>query len=172
MSDCTPVLGTAQVPVHNSEGELVYGRALLDSGSHLNFISHTFASNLGINRVATSRAVRTVGTAQPYATRASVVFTLALADGSRLKVCAHILPQVTGVLPPQKIVFNTSLSPIRGDLADSKFNQPGEIDLLIGCEIYEELMLGEKKKYDKLTATDSSARLGHHRHRSSSYIRK
>ena len=154
----TPVLGTAQVPVLNNEGKIVYGRALMDSGSHLNFVTTSFASQLGLNCVASTCAVQTVGTAQPYATRASVLFTLALADGSRLKVCAHILPQVTGVLPPQKIVFNKSLSPIRGDLADSKFNQPGEIDILIGCEIYEELMLGEKKKYDKLTATDS--RLG------------
>ena len=156
--DYTPLLGTAQVPVLNHEGELVYGRALLDSGSHLNFITNKFASTLGLTKMATKCTVHTIGAVQPSATVGSVSFLLATPDGDRLPVRAHILTKVTGVLPQHKLDISRDFSPKWDNLADSEFDKPGEIDLLIGCEIYEELMLGEKRKYGTLTAT--SSRLG------------
>ena len=151
----TPLLGTAMVPVLNKEGDIIYGRALLDSGSQINFISDKFASELGLTKKAATCAIHTIGAVQPSATVGSVRSTLALPDGDRLPIRAHILSMVLGVLPTQTIDIVQDFSPTWDDLADSDFDKPGEIDLLIGCEIYEELMLGEKRKYGKLTATSS-----------------
>ena len=158
----TPLLGTAMVPVLNSEGDIIYGRALLDSGSQLNFITDKFASELGLTKMATTCTIHTIAAVQPSATVGSVRCTLALLpDGDRLPVRAHILSKVTGILPMQTIDIVQDFSPKWDDLADSEFDKPGDIDLLIGCEIYEELMLGEKRKYGKLTATSSRSWLGH-----------
>ena len=94
----------------------------------------------------------------PSTTVGLVRFVIAISVGDHLHVTAHVLTEVTESLPTQAIVLTHDFSPHRSTLADSTFDQPGEIDLLIGCEIYEELMLGGKKKFGKITATRS--RLG------------
>ena len=153
-----PLLGTATVPVLNSEGMITCGRALLDSGSQINLVTDKFASKLGLRRKARTGTVSTIGVVLPSVTIGTVRFVIATSGGDRLYVTAHILTEVTESLPTQAIVLTSDFSQHRSTLADSTFDQPGEIDLLIGCEIYEELMLGGKKKFGKITATRS--RLG------------
>ena len=154
----TPLLGTATTPVRSAQGEIVHGRALLDSGSHLNFITDLFATRLGFAKTASKCTVHTIGAVQPSATVGSVTFSIVTPDGHHLPITAHILTKVTGILPMNRIITPHDFSPQRINLADTKFHVPGKVDLLLGCEIYEELMLGEKIKVGKLTAT--SSRLG------------
>ena len=153
-----PLLGTATVPVLNSEGMITCGRALLDSGSQINLVTEKFASKLGLRRKARTSTVSTIGVVLPSTTIGSVRFVIAISDNDHLYVRAHILTEVTESLPTQAIDLTHDFSPHRSTLADSTFDQPGEIDLLIGCEIYEKLMLGGKMKFGTLTATRS--RLG------------
>ena len=83
--------------------------------------------------------------------------TVQLDDGERISLYAQVLKQVTGILPsiPIKISDQTKITEQRDKLADKRFNSPGEIDLLIGVELYEQLMLNEKQRIGKLTLTDS-----------------
>ena len=152
----TSLLGTARLPILNKEGDIVYGRALLDSGSQLNFVTDKFASKCGLEKQDSKCTIHTIGAVHPSATVGSVNFELSLPNGNRLPVFAHVLTRVTGVLPSQKIdVSQDDYSLDWEDLADSSFTEPGEIDLLIGVEVYEQLMLGIKKRIGTLTATKS-----------------
>ena len=150
-----PLLGTAQVPIRDINGEVKYGRALLDSGSQLNFITTRFAKSLGLPRLDSKCTVHTIGAVHPSATVGSVRLVIELPEGDTVPMHAHILTTVTGVLPSQHIDISEVLSPKWPNLADDNFDKPGEIDLLVGVEVYEQLMMADKKQLGTLTATRS-----------------
>ena len=150
-----PLLGTAMVPFLNSVGATVKGRALLDSGSQLNFVTERFVKKLGLIAEHSDFVVHTIGSQKPQQTLGGVSMEVNLEDGERLAVHAQVLKEVTGTLPsiPIDIKGHTELE--QSGLADKKFNLPGEIDLLIGVELYEQLILQEKKRVGQLTLTKS-----------------
>ena len=143
--ETTPLLGTALIPILDNTGEIQYGRALLDSGSQLNFITDRFAKKLGLPRLDTKCTVHTIGAVLPSSTVGSVRFQIQYPQGDQTPVLAHVLTKVTGVLPSQRIQVPADFSPQWSDLADDRFNKPGEIDLLVGVEVYEALMMDGKR---------------------------
>ena len=157
-AETAPLLGTALVPIRDSSGELRYGRALLDSGSQLNFITDKFAKTLGLQKLDSKCTVHTIGAVLPSATIGSIRFDIEFPERDHVPVLAHILSKVTGVLPSQRLRLPEDFGPQLSDLADPDFYIPGEIDLLIGVEVYEELMMDQKRRQGRLTMTRS--RLG------------
>ena len=139
-----------------SKDNVQYGRALLDSGSQLNFVSKKFVSQCGLKVQPSSCTIFTIGAEHASVTLGSVCFQVAMPGGDRQPVFAQILTKVANVMPAQPIDI-TQADPrhIQGDLADPTFTQPGEIDLLIGVEVYEQVMIGVKFRMGMLTATSS-----------------
>ena len=138
-----------------SAGEVRYGRALLDSGSQLNFITDKFARKLGLPRLDTKCTVHTIGAVLPSSTIGSVRLLIRYPENDETPFLAHVLSKVTGVLPSQRIQVPADFSPQWSDLADKDFNKPGEIDLLVGVEVYDALMMEGKRAEGSLTATRS-----------------
>ena len=79
-------------------------------------------------------------------------------EGDTAPFLAHVLSRVTGVLPAQRIQVPNDFSPQESNLADTHFYKPGVVDLLVGVEVYEALMLEGKRPQGSLMTTRS--RLG------------
>ncbi|XP_052892561.1 uncharacterized protein LOC128300513 [Anopheles moucheti] len=133
-------LSTVQVLISNSWGVEVPVRALLDQGSQCNFISEAVAQQLRLKKRRVQRPLSGVGAA------VFNVETLVSVDvksrNSSYAACLEclVLPKVTARFPAQYIDIKWWKIPEDLPLADPGFNQPEKIDLLIGAEIFGELL--------------------------------
>ena len=114
---------------------------MLDSGSSASFISEHLAQSLHLPR--TSQNTRISGVAgfvrnstQPIT---SFIVSLTLSPARKLVVSAVIVPRVTCDLPLHPIPFDDKWTGLQ--LADPEFGQPGKIDLLLGVEVFAEVVL-------------------------------
>uniref|UniRef100_A0A182W6B1 DUF1758 domain-containing protein n=1 Tax=Anopheles minimus TaxID=112268 RepID=A0A182W6B1_9DIPT len=133
-------LSTVQVLISNSWGDEVPVRALLDQGSQCNFISETVAQQLRLKKRRVHRPLSGVGAAVfNVETLVSVGIKSRI---SSFKACLEclVLPKVTARFPAQYIDVKGWKIPKDLQLADPGFNQPEKIDLLIGAEIFGELL--------------------------------
>ena len=138
------LLMTCRVRVEAQDGSTMEARAMLDSGSSASFISEHLAQSLRLPR--TSQNTRISGVAgfvrnstQPIT---SFIVSSTLAPARKLVVSAVIVPRVTCDLPLHPIPFDDKWSHIAGlQLADPEFGQPGRIDLLLGVEVFAEVVL-------------------------------
>ncbi|XP_058827840.1 uncharacterized protein LOC131687763 [Topomyia yanbarensis] len=132
------VLSTAQVLVTGKGNSVVKCRALLDSGSDSNIISEKLAEKLQLRMVLVDfliSGLNNIETRVKYqlATKfrsCTNSFTSAMLD-------FLVVPRVTSNLPVAEI--DAQLWPIPSGLrfADPKFHSPGEIDMIIGNEVYQ-----------------------------------
>lgn len=51
-----------------------------------------------------------------------------------------LLPRITGEMPPRSVSISNWKVPENFPLADPSFNQPAAIDMLIGAELYVNLL--------------------------------
>ena len=65
---------------------------------------------------------------------------------SRIDVQAFILPQISSSVPKMSIDSTIFGNPDVSPLADPKFKESKEIDILLGIDVYEDIMLEEKVK--------------------------
>uniref|UniRef100_A0A8D8SX50 Peptidase aspartic putative domain-containing protein n=2 Tax=Cacopsylla melanoneura TaxID=428564 RepID=A0A8D8SX50_9HEMI len=129
------VLPTVVVHVKTSDGESIPVRALLDSGSEVNFISTSVFDRLGLDKKKSIQSFSGIGDQT-----SSADFTVQCLIHSRLSSYNTeaefiILDKVTQTMPssplqwdPDLLTFSESL------LADPYFYQPHSIDMLLGCE--------------------------------------
>lgn len=142
------ILATALANVTNSEGHKIQFRAILDSGSQVCLITKECASRLNINVVKGSLSIAGIGSVTAK-TGAMITTTLT----SRFNefesfINFHIIDSITNSLPTHYININPLKIPhtISSCLADPYFNKPASVDILLGAEIFFELLLGESFK--------------------------
>ncbi|KAJ8975728.1 hypothetical protein NQ317_004192 [Molorchus minor] len=130
------LLSTAYVNVLDKKGKVVTVRALLDSGAQSNFISRDLCLKLGIS---TERANLTV-TGLNQSISSIELKCKVLISFAYCYIHCFVLPQITGILPNVKININNIAIPSNIKLADPTFAEPGKIDLLIGAELFWQLI--------------------------------
>ncbi|XP_075217790.1 uncharacterized protein LOC142322596 [Lycorma delicatula] len=129
------VLATAIVLVADSQGNYYLGRALLDSGSQLNFISQSFAAALGIQQVKTSTSIIGIGNSNTSA-KYSVRTTIESRFGNfEEELELLVLKRIAHDLPTSSIHKEFNI-PNEVNLADKHFYKSRGIDLLIGASIF------------------------------------
>lgn len=141
----TSLLATALLPVRGESGQCTLLRALVDQGSQATFISERAAQLMKIKRSPVNGTITGVGS-----TKTKISHMVQLELGSRydekfkLKVQAYIMTtRLTTQLPTNSIPVD-NWSHIEGiPLADPSFNQPGKIDMLLGVEVYAQIMKSE-----------------------------
>ena len=138
------LLMTCVVAVRAPDGSTVEARALLDSGSSASFISERVAQSLQLSRhrhnIFISRVACLSSTSPIHAvTNFSVLPTY---DQSKVfNVVAIIVPRVTCDLPLCSFSSATDWSHIEGStLADPQFTTKSRIDILLGVEIFSQIL--------------------------------
>ena len=134
------LLMTCQVLVHSLDGATLKARALLDSASSTSFISERLAQALRLPK--SSRSIRISGIAglshrSPLHSTVSFDVSPTSCKDDKINVSAVAVPRVTSDLPLQPIPLNATWSHLSGlPLADPDFGRPGRIDVLLGVDVY------------------------------------
>ncbi|XP_062542430.1 uncharacterized protein LOC134210395 [Armigeres subalbatus] len=154
-------LSTAQVLVAGRGNTIVKCRALLDSGSDSNIITEKLASKLQLKMIAVDFPISGLNSME---TR--VKYQLE----TRLQSCVNsfatspldflVVPRVTSSLPVLEI--DTRYWPIPSGLrfADPLFSSPGEIDMIIGNELFFDIVKNGRLKLGIDNVTLAETELG------------
>ena len=145
------LLPTAMVPIHNKSGETVHLRALLDSGSQVSFITEAKAKALRLKVQKTPSTIITLGASSSQKTCGVLPATIA---GS-IDVNFHVIPKITGSLPNAIVDISQMRHVDHLKLADPNFSVPGKIDMLLGADIIEDLMLDNRIRDNGLILRES-----------------
>ena len=132
------LLATALVFVQSSTGTLIKLRALLDQGAQTSFISSKAAYKLGLELKPSNVSVTGIGSSSAgrIQSQVKIVVQSCYASNFKFTTNALVLKKITGMLP-SKCVSSANWLHIRQlQLADPNYNQPGEIDLLLGANVY------------------------------------
>ncbi|XP_071056121.1 uncharacterized protein [Onthophagus taurus] len=134
------ILATAQVHIKDATGKWCEARALLDSGSQSNFMTmklveklqlHTYNLNVPVTGISQCNLNVKYGTN----TKIKSIYNSYTIDLSFL-----VIRDITDNLPNVPINIKELEIPRHIRLADPKFHQPGEIDILIGAGLFAELL--------------------------------
>lgn len=136
------LLATAQLLLINKTGRSMKIRALLDQGSEVTLISERAVQTLKLPRSRWSVPLIGVGEQSPNRTRGIASFKItSMYDRSEtFDISAHILPRVTSVIPSTPVTMR-SWPHFEGlALADPQFGSPSSVDLLIGADLYPQII--------------------------------
>lgn len=143
----TPFLGvllsTALVEIRDRYGIYHQCKALLDSGSQISIISKNCYRRLNLEKFRPSYSVKGLGQTVPIRNAGAVTLHLKpVGQECPVFLCdALILPTICDQLPssPLNIPAWPHLNGLK--LADPDFHCPREIDILLGADIYPQLLL-------------------------------
>ncbi|XP_046487903.1 uncharacterized protein [Neodiprion pinetum] len=137
------LLATVQLIASNPEtGERIIASALIDQGSESLFVTESLAQQLRLRRHQATIPIIGVGAHQSAVTRG--IATLQLQSRAHTsfscQVEALVLPRLTSYLPSFRLLVE-DWPHLRGlNLADPSFAHPSQIDVILGADIYSNII--------------------------------
>ncbi|XP_068149477.1 uncharacterized protein [Drosophila tropicalis] len=131
--------------VESIDGYPLQFRAFLDQGSQVSFISENAAQQLRLRRKQAHITI--TGLADTKITDAAAEVELVIRSiynpHAKYKLLASVIPLVSKRMPIKRLPFE-EWTHLKGlPLADPNFFSPQGVDILLGNDVYDELMLGE-----------------------------
>lgn len=136
------LLATAQIIVLSPDGNSTRARALLDQGSEISLITERLTQRLKLPRLRLSVTFVGLGAQSSNKSKGFVHFVIKPYFPSDFEntMSAHVLSSLTTSLPSSDISAK-SWSHLEGlQLADPRFMSPGDIDIIIGADIYGQII--------------------------------
>nr|XP_034830105.1 uncharacterized protein LOC117987255 [Maniola hyperantus] len=136
------LLATAIVKADASNGNSQMIRVLLDQGSTSSFITEATVQLLGLKKVPARSEVMGLGGNQSACSQNMVQLTIhSIHDPTfTIQIKAHILKTITSLLPSEKISSKKWIEIKDVFLADPEFHTPNKIDVLLGAEVYAQVI--------------------------------
>lgn len=151
------LLATAMVKVKDKDGRKHTLRALVDQGSQASFITTSAAQRLGLKRLKVCSTITGVDPDVAMTSKEMVEFELfsTHTENAVTQVKAHVLKSLASILPRDevRISFGSEINKLQ--LADPTFTTPSGIDLLLGAEVYAQILLDGIKRFGKIIAQRS-----------------
>ncbi|XP_076385707.1 uncharacterized protein LOC105663446 [Megachile rotundata] len=134
------MLATATVHIKDHDGIKHDCRVLLDSGSQSHFISEKLANKLQLNRDKIN--IRVSGNSKlakniEYQAHTHIVSRF---NGFTKSISCLVLPTITENIPNRPVDLSLLEIPSNKFLADPQFNVPREVDMIIGGDLFWDLM--------------------------------
>nr|XP_049466974.1 uncharacterized protein LOC125908321 [Anopheles coluzzii] len=136
-------LATANIQIKDDYGNTHEARALLDSGSMSNFIAEEFARKLLTSRKRVNVAVSGIGNAVQQIMGSIVATVQSKTQPFATEMTFLVLDTPSANIPTSPTDVSSWKMPDVA-LADSTFNSPGQIDIVIGGDTFWELHTGRK----------------------------
>jgi len=138
---CCTLLAIAQIIVTSFNSHTAKVRALIDQGSEVSLITKRIVQQLNIIRHHSSISLVGIGAQASNKIRGMVNFALKPHFDSlfKINVTAYVLNRLTTSIPSIQI---HNAWPYLNDLqlADPQFNSPGKIEIILGADIYSQII--------------------------------
>uniref|UniRef100_V5I888 Uncharacterized protein n=1 Tax=Anoplophora glabripennis TaxID=217634 RepID=V5I888_ANOGL len=134
------LLTSAMINICNNDGNYVQCRALLDNGSQSNFITKNLVTKLRLSKYKINIPVTGIGQVFTNVAERTKTTIRSLHNAYEKELSFLIINQITDDLPAESIERLNFEIPENITLADPNFNNSGEIDVLLGAEIFWELL--------------------------------
>lgn len=137
------LLATAVVEARSREREAQHLlRALIDQGSQASFITSAAVQLLGLKRTSVKGLISGLGGKQNIVSKSTVQVTIASRFDSEcvLRVTAYVLDNLTTYLPAGRVSIASWPELQEINLADPEYHTPNKIDMLLGAEVYAQII--------------------------------
>lgn len=141
------MLATAIVLINDISGVPKRCRALLDSGSQINFITDACAQSLKLSRTSCHLPIVGINSRRSMAQKLEPVLMSSRFKNFSTLIDLYVLPSISNTLPLKLDHFKIP-EIVKGQLADPNCRVPGDIQLLLGAEVFYTLFSGEKFEID------------------------
>lgn len=136
----TVLLQTAVVKVSDSTGHFVWARALLDPASQLSLMTEQLSQKLKLKRVKANQEIGGVGNTTVVSSYIVEARIHSHCTDFFADVSFNVLSGITRELPARALCTEDWNLPTDIVFADPSFYQPGPIDMILGIEVYYELI--------------------------------
>lgn len=133
-------LSTAVVVIKNQHGDQTLCRMLLDSGSQSNFISEELCQRLKLKRENVHIPLCGINETQSSVKNMVNATIKSRHSGYEVNLNFLVLSKITGELPSVSVDSRNWGITNNIELADESFNNKGKIDLLVGAEVFYQIM--------------------------------
>lgn len=137
------LLPTVIVKIKGKNGAFISARALMDTGSQISFITQKLAHTIGCSLYESNQNILGVidGTHR-VSKQTKITIHSSVNEYSKEIVCC-VVKNITCDLPQQNFDISKFNIPPHIKLADKNFNKSGEIDILLGCDIFFQVLQRE-----------------------------
>ena len=144
----TVLLTTALVKAESKDGTYRMVRALLDQGSQGSFVTESTVQYLGLKKTPSRQTVIGIGGNKSASSKSTVVINVrSRVDPTfHVKVNAFVLKSVTALLPATKVTRIEWVDLKEDVLADPDYYRPNKIDVLLGADVYSQVIQDGIKK--------------------------
>jgi hypothetical protein len=155
------VLHTAVIKIQDVDGKFHFCRCLVDSGAMSNYISQSLLQILRLNTTKQNISVcgindLTTNIKQKVSTRIE-----SRISRFRRKLEFLVVPKLTTKLPVQSFERDVCLIPKNLALADPNFNQASKVDILLGMEVFNEILNTHELKLGNDSLVARSTQFGY-----------
>lgn len=156
------LLSTAVIQVSNPETKHTQSiRVLLDNGSTTSFISERLTKQLNLKTFSTRTTVEGLNNQLSHiSNRCKVTIQSKYDNTYKTDVDCFVVPQIAQSLPSSQFSCITLNIPSHIQLADPTFNIPSQVDMLLGADIFWDVLGSERISLGKAKPTLSETRLG------------
>lgn len=142
----TVLLSTALVEIAGSDNVYHKARALLDSGSQHCLITEKLRKKINVDSIQSAYHITGIGHSHTQSTESCEIKLRSLNGDYNTRFKCIVLKHITSTLPSVPIHYNSLDIPNNIQLADSLFYLPSQIDLLIGADVFWELLIEGKMR--------------------------
>ncbi|CAH0719175.1 unnamed protein product, partial [Brenthis ino] len=139
------LLATAMVKIKARKGNFILFRSLLDQGSQASFITEAAVQMLGLRKIPNRSIISGIGGEEEskLSSKAMVIVNIQSRTNPNfiITVKAHVLSKLTALLPEKNVTVEMITTLSSTELADPSFNIPNKIDLLLGADVYGQILL-------------------------------
>lgn len=154
------LLSTAIIRIVSNSGSYYNCRALLDSGSQSNFITEDVCNVLGLQKTKMNLAITGIGQISTQMSHVTEVAIKSRFNNYEASLSCIIVPKITGNLPNYSFNASSLEIPENIQLADETFNISNKVDLLIGAQVFWNLMCVGQVKLGVSQLTLQKTRFG------------
>lgn len=143
------LLSTVHILISNQFNTFHKVRALLDCGSQTSFITESLVKRLNLDIQNTDLSVFGISNNISKINKRCKVLVKSINNKFEINCNCYILDVITGAIPSATINIHNWKIPNNLKLADANFFEPGQVDMLLGADIFWSVLGTEKIQLGK-----------------------
>ncbi|XP_076660848.1 uncharacterized protein LOC143364322 [Halictus rubicundus] len=156
------LLATAQIMLIGPQGSRTRVRALLDQGSEASFVSSFITNLLGLEKRRVNMSLVGLGASSAGTAKAAtqLIFQSVVDPSTKFEVNAFVLSKLTSQLPTRRLMEIDIGMFADLSLADPLFYVPDSVDIILGADVYGQLLKSGLKRFSDSSLVAQDTALG------------